>query len=288
MKTTAPHLPSAPAPALPTTLAPMRPRAARARGLGGRCAGLVSALALAAPLHAAVPGSTASSTAANAPAACSAHSAEKAPQVVELYTSEGCSSCPPADRWLSTLKGRADVLALNFHVTYWDRLGWPDRFADAAYTERQYLWAQRHRSAQVYTPQVIADGQDWRGWRGSPALPGPARNPAPVRLQMLRDGDVVKVEVSAAAAGTPTLSGYWAVLEDGHATRVRAGENRGETLQHDHVVRLLREVPAWAATAGLRSQLAVTRGDPATPRRVAFVVTDGATGRPLQALSLGC
>ena len=79
---------------------------------------------------------------ASAQPTCSATSGATAPLVVELYTSEGCSSCPPADRWLSTLKGRPDVLALAFHVNYWDRLGWPDRFASVEATERQHKLAQ--------------------------------------------------------------------------------------------------------------------------------------------------
>jgi hypothetical protein len=217
-------------------------------------------------------------------ASCRASSGTVAPVVVELYTSEGCSSCPPADRWLSTLKGRSDVLALNFHVTYWDRLGWPDRFASPEYTQRQYDWASLHRSAQVYTPQTVVNGSDWRRW---PSLPR-AEGTAPVRLQLSRQGEQVLAEISAAAPGTPALAGFWAVLEDGHATRVRAGENSGETLRHDHVVRLLRPVAAWPADRGQRSQLSVTPGDAATPRRVAFVVVDAKTQRPLQALALGC
>ena len=98
--------------------------------------------------------------AATAPGTCRAESNERAPTIVELYTSEGCSSCPPADRWLSTLKGRPDVLALSFHVTYWDRLGWPDRFANPEFTERQYQAAQRQGSAQVYTPQVMVNERE--------------------------------------------------------------------------------------------------------------------------------
>ena len=219
-----------------------------------------------------------------AEANCKVRSALKAPVVVELYTSEGCSSCPPADRWLSSLQGRPEVLALNFHVTYWDRLGWPDRFADPAYTQRQYDWARLHGSRQVYTPQVLVNGADWRRW---PALPGPG-GAAPVSVSLSRQGAQVVAEVSAAPLGTPRLAGFWAVLEDGHLTRVRAGENAGETLKHDHVVRLWRPVPAWSASLGTTSQLAVSAGDPRTPRRVAFVVIDDATRQPVQAVALAC
>ena len=97
-------------------------------------------------------------------AACRAESGTRAPLVVELYTSEGCSSCPPADRWLSTLKGRPDVLALAFHVNYWDHLGWPDRFASPEMTARQRDSARLAGIRSVSTPQVVVQGRDWTAW----------------------------------------------------------------------------------------------------------------------------
>lgn len=214
---------------------------------------------------------------------CQASSGTLAPTVVELYTSEGCSSCPPADRWLSTLKGRPDVLALAFHISYWDRLGWRDRFASPELTARQHQLAQLAGSRQVYTPQVVAAGADWRSW---PRLP--AASPSTVSLSLQRDGDTVTARIAAAAGIKGSFSGYWAVLEDQHVSQVRAGENAGETLRHDHVVRLYKPVPAWAAAQGNLSQLSVNRGVPEHPRRVVFVVTDGATQRPLQAVALAC
>lgn len=222
--------------------------------------------------------------AAPAAAACMATSTAAAPTVVELYTSEGCSSCPPADKWLSTLKARPDVLALAFHVNYWDRLGWPDRFASAEATARQHELATLAGSRQVYTPQVIVNGRDWRNW---PKLPD-ASKAAPVGLTLTREGENITAHVSALQAGAARLAGYWAVLEDQHVSQVRAGENSGETLRHDHVVRLYKPVPAWAAAQGSSSQLSVSRGAPEHPRRVVFVVTDAATQRPLQALALAC
>ncbi|MFM7507146.1 MAG: DUF1223 domain-containing protein [Rubrivivax sp.] len=216
---------------------------------------------------------------------CQTRSGATPPLVVELYTSEGCSSCPPADRWLSTLRGRADVLPLAFHVTYWDRLGWPDRFAAKAHTERQHEIEQRAGSRQVYTPQVLADGQDWRRW---PALPALRQWAAAPGLSLQRQGDRVSALVAPQPQGAARLAGYWAVLEDGHASRVAKGENAGETLRHDHVVRLYQPVALWAATAGATMSLQVSRGVAEHPRRVAFVVTDAASGRPLQALALAC
>ena len=222
-----------------------------------------------------------------APGSCSVRSAGPAPTVVELYTSEGCSSCPPAEAWLNGLKGRPDVLAMAFHVSYWDHLGWPDRFASPEGTDRQRQLARRDGQRGVYTPQVRVAGLDWRRW---PALSEPPRAAAPV-VEMARDGEgfVARIEPWArAGAGAGALSGYWVVLEDQHETRVRAGENAGSTLSHHHVVRLYRPVADWPAGQGQSSRLSVSRGVGAHPRRVAFVVVDAASQRPLQAAMLGC
>jgi hypothetical protein len=219
---------------------------------------------------------------------CTARSGAVPPQLVELYTSEGCSSCPPADAWLSTLKGRADVIALGFHVTYWDRLGWPDRFATEDHTRRQHEIASRHGSRSVYTPQVVVDGQDWRGWPRLPAA-APGRPVAPeVVLTRAADGRIHARVTPLPAVGVPRLAAYWAVVEDRHTSRVRAGENAGETLRHDHVVRLHRPLPEFAARAGLESQLDVPPGAASHPRRIVFVVTSVPDARPLQAVALDC
>jgi hypothetical protein len=236
------------------------------------------------PLLAAAGLALAGAASAGPATSCRAISAATAPTVVELYTSEGCSSCPPADRWLSTLKGRPDVLALAFHVNYWDQLGWADRYASPEGTARQRELARADGSGQVYTPQVRVDGRDWQTW---PRLPA-AHDAGPVTVALEREGDLVTASIVARTGAPTRLAGYWAVLEDGYQSAVKAGENAGETLHHDHVVRLYRPVPAWPATLGGRAQLTVSAGEAAHPRRVVFVVTDAATARPLQALSLGC
>jgi len=219
---------------------------------------------------------------AQASAACTAQSGAQPPAVVELYTSEGCSSCPPADRWLSTLKSRTDVIALAFHVNYWDRLGWPDRFATPANTERQHQLARTSGSSYVYTPQVLLNGRDWRSWGGG----APARLPASmITLDLTRDGSAITARIGP---GSGRLAGYWAVLEDGHSSRVRAGENAGETLKHDHVVTLYKPIEAWAAKAATEWTLVLPQAAGAVSRRVVFVLTDADTQRPLQALALNC
>jgi hypothetical protein len=218
-------------------------------------------------------------------ATCQARSGATAPTVVELYTSEGCSSCPPADRWLSQLKARPDLLPLAFHVTYWDSLGWPDRYALPEATARQRELANLAGSSQVYTPQVRVDGRDWRSW---PQLPAPSSAVPLLALNLQREGETVTASIPAAANSAARYSGYWAVVEDGHITQVRAGENAGETLRHDHVVRLYKAVKPWAAREDFSAQLQVSRGDVKFTRRVVFVVTDPATARPVQALAISC
>jgi hypothetical protein len=212
--------------------------------------------------------------------ACSAKSAATPPAVVELYTSEGCSSCPPADRWASGLKGRDDVLVLAFHVNYWDRLGWPDRFANAATTERQHQLQRAAGAPYVYTPQVIANGRDLRAWSRATLARLPA---SAIAVALERDGTTVRARIEAPAA--TALGGYWALLEDGHVSRVKAGENAGETLKHDHVVTLYRPLAAWTGPQTFTLALPAAT---APSRRIAFVVTDGAGAKPLQALALSC
>jgi hypothetical protein len=213
---------------------------------------------------------------------CRATSAATPPAIVELYTSEGCSSCPPADRWASQLKGRDGVLVLAFHVNYWDRLGWPDRFATAAITERQHRLQRTSGAPYVYTPQVMHNGRDLRSWRGAalPALP-----PSAVTVALTREGtSAVHANVDAPAG--QALTGYWAVLEDGHESRVKAGENAGETLKHDHVVTHYEPLAAWSG--GPRTfALALPASTRPQARRVALVVTDARGATPLQAAVLG-
>jgi len=237
---------------------------------------------------------------AAAGAQCSARSGAATVALIELYTSEGCSSCPPADRWLgSTFRGHDDVakaIALAFHVDYWDRLGWKDRFATAAYTDRQYAAMHANRGTFVYTPQVLVQGRDLRGWYdlGRDAAPIAAVNARPARAQIELDAAAkdrslavraaVRVPNPSDRAGAAT---YLALVESGLASDVKAGENSGTHLVHDHVVRVLRmgapvgENGTSVTEATLR--LPAEAGRDATV--VAFV-QNSATGEVLQALAL--
>jgi hypothetical protein len=225
---------------------------------------------------------------------CSARGATTIAPVVELYTSEGCNSCPPADKWLSRLKAEPEVVALAFHVDYWDRLGWKDRFASPAYTQRQ-AQTQRGSGARFsYTPQVLLDGADRPDWPGiGSGLVARSRATAPVDVQLARDGNRYTATVAPGSGAPARLAAYWAVTEQGHVTAVKAGENEGVTLAHDFVVREYKPVAAWvskadaAATTTLQFEPAGP-ADPAHPRQVSLVVVNADSGRPVQAVKLGC
>jgi len=211
---------------------------------------------------------------------CSAEAGAAVPTVVELYTSEGCSSCPPADRWLSTLKDAPGVIAAAFHVDYWDGLGWKDRFASPLHSQRQAQLQAADGVRSAYTPQVRVNGRDWRRW---PQLPAAAAR-STVRLALHRAGDGVLVEAQDRAGAPLTL--WWAGLEDGHVSDVRAGENGGVRLQHDRVVRYYGRSAPWRGA--LQERIALpARGEGGRPLRVIAVVND-AGGGVVQALQLRC
>jgi hypothetical protein len=219
-------------------------------------------------------------------ATCEAVSRPQLTPVIELYTSEGCSSCPPADRWLSQLKAAAAqgrVVAQAFHVGYWDALGWVDRFALGANTERQRAIAAANRQGSIYTPQLVRNGQDWRDYDSALATrTEPPR--AAIRLAQAQPG-VVEASVEPVDP-SQAWAAYWTVTEHGHSSKVKAGENAGEFLQHDFVVR--QYVPTATFHGAQKLQLRTLARDGAAPRQANLVVFDPKTLKPLQALSLSC
>jgi hypothetical protein len=160
--------------------------------------------------------------------------------LVELYTSEGCSSCPPADRWYSTLLNHPglwrDVVPVAFHVDYWNYLGWEDRFANKAWSRRQQQHRTQGNSRAVYTPAVMAAGKEWRDWRyHNRALPELDTNAGVLTVELVAGKFSANFEP---ASPTPQKASVLnlALLGVGMQTRVRAGENRGKVLSHDFVV----------------------------------------------------
>lgn len=207
------------------------------------------------------------------------------PRVVELYTSEGCSSCPPADRWLSSLKGQPDVITAAFHVDYWNGLGWPDRFSSPAFTERQRQGIGINGARYAYTPQIVVNGRDWR----RAELPAASAEVARVRLAWRRGTSGELQLVAEPLAGAPSRIGlWWARVEDAHTSRVRAGENRGENLRHDSVVREYAQLPAWNGRERVTWTVPANAAEPGHASRWLAVATDAATGAVLQAVEIGC
>jgi hypothetical protein len=216
---------------------------------------------------------------------CKAESPPMLTPVIELYTSEGCSSCPPADRWLSTLKttaaaGQAVVQA--FHVGYWDYIGWVDRFASPAHTTRQREVARHNGQSGIYTPQLVRNGQDWRDYARAIGRFEPAR--ARISIQSTGEGAVEATVMPADGVGA--WAAYWTVTEHGHSSKVKAGENAGELLQHDFVVR--QYVPVGEYRGASKLSLRTVAAEASRERQVNLVVFDPASGKPLQALSLAC
>ncbi|MCB9487331.1 MAG: DUF1223 domain-containing protein [Deltaproteobacteria bacterium] len=172
---------------------------------------------------------------------------EAQPVLVELFTSEGCSSCPPADANLQTLAKTqpvdgARVIPLSFHVAYWNRLGWKDPFSKDAFNERQYAYAKKFGAGGVYTPQMIVDGRsEFVGSKMSEAKANIREASGPAKLPIvleLRGPDRVKVTLPKTPPSASRL--LVAVTEDGLSENVTRGENRGRTLSHIGVVRDLR------------------------------------------------
>ena len=167
------------------------------------------------------------------------------PIVVELFTSEGCSSCPPADALLTELAQQRDVLALSFHVDYWDRLGWKDPFSSHQATLRQERYAELLGSGTVYTPQIVVDGRwqavgsDRGAVESALALARRSRRDVPVAIAL--DEDHARIRLGPAAdqaSASVLLIGF----DRRHVSAVARGENSGRTLSHVDVVRDVDEV----------------------------------------------
>lgn len=181
-----------------------------------------------------------------AAAECSAKSGKSVVPLLELYTSEGCSSCPPADQWLSSLKPADKLTPLAFHVDYWDYIGWKDRFAKTAYSDRQRKIAAFGGAGFVYTPQFTFNGRDFRGWSDSRLKQGmesssneSARADLTLNLGNEANGEILlKASAQSAYADEAKQADIFiAIYENKLSSQVNAGENNGRELKHDYVVR---------------------------------------------------
>ncbi len=201
------------------------------------------------------------------------------PVVVELFQSQGCSSCPPANAMLNRLADRADLLPLNFGVTYWDRLGWKDKFAHPDYTERQWDYARSGERGNVATPQFIINGHgvvtgsDARQLAQS--IRGEGRRAAGPTIAV----DGKRIRIAAGRASAPAT--VWLVRYDPRTRNVNIGrgENQGRVLPHRNVVTGLRSLGIWKGDAAVFDQPAYRDAN----ERSAILIQQGTGGRIIAA-----
>ena len=190
-----------------------------------------------------------SSHAASCKDSVEADSGTKTVSLAELYTSEGCDSCPPTDKWFSTLSlKKSGVVPLAFHVDYWDYIGWKDRFGKPGFAERQRTLVGLQGSRTVYTPQVLLNGKDTRNAATNAQFDSNIRDlairppQAGIKLYAQSKANAIDVAVSVSLTDESSRKDsavYIALTENNLVSRVTAGENKGVSLKHDHVVREL-------------------------------------------------
>lgn len=178
------------------------------------------------------------------------------PVVVELFTSQGCSSCPPADAMMARLAQQPDVLPLSFHVDYWDYLGWPDSFARPEFTRRQLAYARAAGERSVYTPQLIVDGQDTGVTLGPAQLMGliDAHRVAPAMVAIRRENspEGVRIEIVPLSDLGGPVDLFLVRFAPRREVEVTAGENRGRVMTYANVVLDLSRIADWDGVAPLR------------------------------------
>jgi hypothetical protein len=234
--------------------------------------------------------------AATSYAGCDARSGPKTAALIELYTSEGCSSCPPADEQLRRLRQMldpaAEVVPLALHVGYWDYIGWKDPYAQTTFGERQTWLVRANQRNTVYTPQFFLNGTELRSWQSAlrnkvqhlNALPAAAT--IRVRARIAPNSLLaLNAEATARAEAEPSAL-YVALAESGLVSNVTRGENAGATLPHDHVVReWIGPVHLTGGTAQVRRDIPLPAAWSRERLEVVAFVQDERTGSVLQAMS---
>jgi hypothetical protein len=214
-------------------------------------------------------------------------SGESATTLIELFTSEGCSSCPPADKWLSKLKNNPDlwsrVVPVAFHVDYWNNLGWMDRFSRPEFTERQRGYGAAWGSESVYTPNFVVNGREWKGWFNGQTLPERPEKPGKLHIT-LTDGKEVSATFVPTGAPPASLKMEVAFLGSDLESDVKWGENGGRKLHHDFVVLqlaqtdMVNQANQWSGKVSLS-----TKAETNKPAALAAWIKSSETVAPIQA-----
>ncbi len=209
--------------------------------------------------------------------------------LIELYTSEGCSSCPPAETWLGQLQGSPglwkDFVPLAFHVDYWDYLGWRDPWAKGQFSDRQRAYAKQWQSDSIYTPAFVLNGKEWRDWRGQQGALKLSTAKAGLLTVSSSDKNHWRVNFAPLNAGAASYEAYAARLASGLNSDVRAGENRGRRLNHAFVVMALVKASLVRSGGVVQGDFILPRQPDTAGRSLALAVWITPTGRlePLQA-----
>jgi hypothetical protein len=210
--------------------------------------------------------------------------------LVELYTSEGCSSCPPADAWLSRLKEKpglwSEFVPIAFHVEYWDYLGWRDKWSSKEYSERQQDYAAAWGSVNIYTPEFILNGKEWHNWLQLRGVPGLSNSNTGVLKVSSEDTNHWQVSFVSTGGVTNAFEVNAALLVNGINSDVKAGENAGHHLQHDFVALKLVNFPIIRKDGACRGVFTMAAGQNPPPGRLALAVwvTPVARLDPLQSV----
>lgn len=212
--------------------------------------------------------------------------------VVELFTSQGCPACPRADKLLGELAERDDIIALSFHVDYWDYYGWADPFASKVYSQRQQRYLDQRGLPYVYTPQIVVDGK-WQASGNKPAeviediLAARSEQGGHVSVQLERlSNGLVRIQIPESDARYRGEAEIMIVrFDDKHVTDVTRGENRGKTIVNHHVVRLIRPVARWNGEP-VDVVVSLQELDGADPAYCAIFVQERGQGRILGATAV--
>jgi hypothetical protein len=187
--------------------------------------------------------------------------------IVELYTSQGCSSCPPADEFVAMLASNPQIIALSLHVDYWDYIGWADKFAQAKFTDRQRAYAKAAGSRTIYTPQLIIGGQDRiEGYAPDETAEQLRRHleaGSPVTLIVERQGDLLVIRAEADPPLTEPVRVQLVRYKPAETVEIKRGENAGRTITYHNIVTSWEGVGEWSGQEPLEMTAPAAGGEPA-------------------------
>ena len=216
-------------------------------------------------------------------------SADRQTALLELYTSEGCSSCPPAEAWLSKLKNEpglwSEYVPVAFHVDYWNGLGWRDRLSNEQYSERQRSYAQSWSAQEIYTPELVLNGKDWHNWFGFRGAPAAGSVRSGILYARSQDEKHWQVEFAPSSGEGTEYEVTAALLVSGLGSDIGAGENSGRHLNHDFAALSLITRPMTSQTNGLAGTFIIDSAPKDIKGRLALAVWVTRAGQlePLQA-----